>query len=575
LILKINLLTSPERGNKMKTKILLLVLILVLGFSEVFSQGTVIRYLNYNGPGNAIDEVTGIAMEPIGSVYVTGFSKGSNSDEDFATIKFNNNGDFLWVSRFNGTGNNKDRAEDIVIDQVGNVYVTGWGYMEPEALCGTIDFITIKYNTFGEEMWVKRYNGTGNGEDKAIQIALDAAGNVYVAGTSYGGNNKQDYAVVKYNNNGVQQWVARYDGVSHDADFLNAMTLDRFGNVFVTGSSYKSGQYADYVTLKYNSSGVLQWNARYNGPVNQDDKAFAIETDVHGSCFVTGASKGSGSNYDYATIKYDASGLQLWAKRYNGPGNNIDQANAMVLDPYGFCYVTGSSKGNGTNYDYATIRYDALGNEVWVKRYNTQNNGNDEALDIGIFKKLCPVNYDYPCWNFELFITGKSQGSSSGYDFLTLKYNELGDLKWSCRYSSSGSVEDVANVVVVRDELPYIWVAGRINNNYGITQISNRSSSFDNNNTVSTAPVTFKISQNYPNPFNPVTVISYDIPKDVFVELKVFDILGKEITTLVNEFQVSGTYNVNFDASNLPSGTYIYTIKAGENAESKKMVLMK
>ena len=560
----------------MKTKLILAVLVLALGFAEVFSQGTVIRALSYNGPGNGIDEVTGMVMDGSGSVYVTGFSTGTNSGEDFATIKFNNNGDFLWVSRLNGTGNYQDRATAITLDNYGNVYVTGWGYMEPtDMLCGTINYITVKYNSFGEEMWVKTYNGTGNGEDKAVAIALDAAGNVYVGGTSYAGTNKEDYVIVKYNNNGVQQWVERYDGVSHNADYLNAMKLDRSGNIFATGSSYKSGSAADYITLKYNSSGVLQWAARYNGPANSDDKAFAIETDVNGSCFVTGESKGSGSNFDYATLKYDALGNQLWLQRYNGPGNNIDEAHAICIDPYGFCYVTGSSIGSGTNYDYATIRYDFDGNMIWVKRYNTQSNGIDKALSIGIIKKLCSGNYDYPCWNFEIFVTGQSQGSTSGYDFLTLKYNELGDLKWLCRYSSSGNVEDVANVVMVRDEFPYAYVAGRVNNNYGITQISNRSSALDNNNKVNGAPAAFKLSQNYPNPFNPVTVISYDIPNDAFVELKVYDILGKEVANLVSENQISGTHNVNFDASNLPSGTYVYTIKTGANIESKKMVLIK
>jgi hypothetical protein len=353
------------------------------------------------------------------------------------------------------------------------------------------------------------------------------------------------------------------------------MTVDKYGNVHATGSSYKSGSAADYVTLKYNSEGVLQWTASYNGPANTDDKAYSVAVDVHGNCFVTGASKGSGSNYDYATLKYDASGNQLWLKRYNGPGNNIDEAHALVVDPYGFCYVTGSSIGSSSDYDYATIRYDNEGREIWVKRYNAQANGIDKALDIGIYKKLCSGFYDYPCWNFEIFVTGQSQGSGTGYDFLTLKYNELGELKWTCRYTSSGNVEDVSNVVMVRDELPYVYVAGRVNNNYGITQISNRSSAFDNNNTVTIPPAEFKLTQNYPNPFNPVTVISYDIPKDEFVVLKVYDLLGKEIANLVSENQISGTHSVKFDASNLPSGTYIYTIKAGSNIESKKMVLIK
>ncbi len=561
----------------MKTKTLLFIFLLVLGASQAFSQGVIMRVLTYNGPGNSIDEVTGMAMESNGSVYVTGFSTGTNSGEDFATIKFNNNGDFLWVSRFNGTGNVQDRSAAIVLDAYGNVYVTGWGYMEPTANpCGTIDFITIKYNTFGEQQWVKTYNGTGGGEDKAVAIALDLSGNVYVGGTSNGGTNKEDYVIVKYNNAGVQQWVARYDGVSHDADFLNAIGLDRFGNVFATGSSYKSGYGADYVTLKYNANtGALLYTARYNGPGNGDDKAYSIATDVNGNSFVTGSSKGSTSNLDYATVKYDASGSQLWAARYNGTGNNIDEGHAIIIDPYGNSYVTGFSMGTSTNYDYATLRYDQMGNQLWVQRYNSSTNGIDKAWDIDLTKRTCPGIGDYPCWNFDIYVTGQSQ-SSTGYDYLTTKYDENGVVKWSCRYTSSGNYEDVSKVLVMRDDLPYIFMGGRLNNDYGIVQVSTRYTGNDNNFSLNNQkPESFSLSQNYPNPFNPTTVITYQIPKDEFVEVTVYDLLGKQVSKLVNEFQTSGNYNISFDASNLPSGTYVYTIKAGSYVESKKMVLMK
>ena len=81
--------------------------------------------------------------------------------------------------------------------------------------------------------------------------------------------------------------------------------------------------------------------------------------------------------------------------------------------------------------------------------------------------------------------------------------------------------------------------------------------------------------QNYPNPFNPATIINYQLPKASFVTLKVFDLLGKEVKTLVNEFQESGRYNVTFNANNLASGVYIYRIQAGNFIASKKLILMR
>lgn len=85
----------------------------------------------------------------------------------------------------------------------------------------------------------------------------------------------------------------------------------------------------------------------------------------------------------------------------------------------------------------------------------------------------------------------------------------------------------------------------------------------------------FYMQQNYPNPFNPVTNITYSIPVQSNVELKIFDMLGREVMTLVNEEQASGKYSVKFDGVSIPSGVYIYTIKAGQFRDSKKLVLLK
>jgi hypothetical protein len=85
----------------------------------------------------------------------------------------------------------------------------------------------------------------------------------------------------------------------------------------------------------------------------------------------------------------------------------------------------------------------------------------------------------------------------------------------------------------------------------------------------------YALNQNYPNPFNPSTIISYQIPQNSFVTLKVYNILGKEVATLVNEQQIAGKYNFNFKASNLASGIYIYKLTAGSFTSVKKLTLLK
>lgn len=106
------------------------------------------------------------------------------------------------------------------------------------------------------------------------------------------------------------------------------------------------------------------WVRRYNGPGNGEDDAVAIAVDGNGNVYVTGYSLSS-TDYDYATIKYNANGDTLWTRRYNGPGNGSDEASAIAVDSNGNVYVTGYSIGSGTNNDFATIKYNSLGIQQW------------------------------------------------------------------------------------------------------------------------------------------------------------------------------------------------------------------
>jgi hypothetical protein len=90
-----------------------------------------------------------------------------------------------------------------------------------------------------------------------------------------------------------------------------------------------------------------------------------------------------------------------------------------------------------------------------------------------------------------------------------------------------------------------------------------------------TLPTEFSLEQNYPNPFNPSTKIKYSVPQLSKVVIKVFDILGNEIETLVNEEKPVGTYEVKFKATNLPSGIYFYQLRTGSFVETKKMLMIK
>ena len=128
-------------------------------------------------------------------------------------------------------------------------------------------------------------------------------------------------------------WVARYNP-SNNNDDARAIAVDGAGNVYVTGQSRSSGteDLFDYATVKYNSAGQQQWVARYNGPGNGFDSPTGIAVDSSGNVYVTGGSPGLGTDFDYATIKYNSAGQQQWVARYNGPKNDYDSASAIAID---------------------------------------------------------------------------------------------------------------------------------------------------------------------------------------------------------------------------------------------------
>jgi len=385
----------------------------------------------YNGPGNSSEQTSAIALDSGGNAYVTGLSVGVGTGADYATIKYDPSGNQLWVARYNGPGNDWDKAYGIAVDSGGNAYVTGVSL----GIGTAYDYVTIKYDPAGSQLWVRRYNGPGNGNDEARAIALDSSGNVYVTGLSMGSGTQLDYATIKYDPSGVQLWAATYDGPGNGNDEARAIALDSSGNVYVTGQSAGSGTGDDYATIKYDGlTGNPLWPAaaRYDGPASLDDLAWAIALDSGGNVYVTGGSDDGVTSGDYATVKYNgATGNQLWAARYNGPANGYDEAWAIALDSSGNVFITGESTGIGTSTDYVTVGYDPAGNQFWVARYDGPANGSDMAHAIAVDS------------GGSIYVTGGSEGSGSSHDYATIKYyNPAPSQLWERRYNGPANGRD-------------------------------------------------------------------------------------------------------------------------------------
>ncbi|HJW28578.1 MAG TPA: SBBP repeat-containing protein, partial [Saprospiraceae bacterium] len=231
------------------------------------------------------------------------------------------------------------------------------------------------------------YNNPDYSDEGASALAVDEQGNVYVTRTNISSGTGSDYATLKYDPNGKLLWEQRYNGPSNGDDQVSALVVDEQGNVYVTGNSMGNGTGSDYATLKYDSNGNLLWEQRYNGPGNYYDYAYALALDKQGNVYVTGASWGNGTGYDYTTLKYDPNGNLLWEQRYNGPSNDYDYARALAIDARSNIYVTGYSPGNGTKSDYVTLKYDSNGNLLWEQRYNGLGNDEDVANAIAVDKQ--------------------------------------------------------------------------------------------------------------------------------------------------------------------------------------------
>jgi hypothetical protein len=233
---------------------------------------------------------------------------------------------------------------------------------------------------------------------------------VIVAGESIGLGGSYDGVTIKYSSAGVPLWTNRYNGPGDGDDYEWRMALDGDGNVIVAGESHGSGSDWDYVTIKYSSDGIPLWTNRYNGPSNADDILTALAIDAGNNVIVTGQSTGAAGPGGFATIKYSSEGIPLWTNRYNGPGNADDSPSALALDAGDNVIVTGESIGLGGNYDGVTIKYSSAGVPLWTNRYNGPGNGDDYGWKIALDG------------DGNVIVTGESQGDGSSSDYVTIKY---------------------------------------------------------------------------------------------------------------------------------------------------------
>ncbi len=413
-------------------------------------------------PGNTT--VRDMVVDHEGSVIVGGsIEESGHSDTDSLIAKYSPYGDLLWTARHESLANGQDKVEALTVDIENNIIVAGYSDPEDSGEKG----VTIKYDPSGNALWVTPAYGPGEGFDRPVSVDTDASGNVYVAGNAVVEESVYDLVLAKYDPEGNELWLVRFDGTGGGecSDFVEDLALDAAGNAYLTGTSCD-----DLATLKYDSNGNLLWIVQYDGPGAGEDSGSAIAVRSSMSVYVTGRSESAETGPDIVTIMYDLDGNEVWASRYEGSLAAGEEAPyAIALGTNGEVYVTGESDTN-----YLTIRYSQVGEEVWVASYKPEisvpsdivvdDRGDIMVTGTSHFQdssaRICTVKYDgdgselwAECYGEPVMgsgtilqlglnpVTGLREGSfylattGSGPgglpDFLTIKYSPVSESSWS------------------------------------------------------------------------------------------------------------------------------------------------
>ncbi|MEL1245156.1 T9SS type A sorting domain-containing protein [Flavobacterium sp. DGU11] len=310
---------------------------------KVGPAGTVLWETREEAPQYAVETGMALVLDTDGNLIATGIH-WNGDDMDIKTIKYNpETGTKLWTSIYDGPGEGVDIPSAMVVDADGNIFVTGISYSGI-----SVDYITLKYTADGSEAWNVREDGPGDGSwNEATAIALDGTGNVIVTGYSPNVDGWLNYHTVKYSPAGAPLWTQAYNYENTDpnnpAAFTNsvphAVTTDAAGNVYVAGVFDTFFGFAG--TIKYDANGVQQWVDTYVSGT-ENTQAFAIA--MHDNkLYVAGTHNGSFADDGNILISYNPDGTQNWVQEstdlieagntqllFDGDGNIVVAAKGMT-----------------------------------------------------------------------------------------------------------------------------------------------------------------------------------------------------------------------------------------------------
>lgn len=446
-----------------------------------------------------------------------------NPAGDIYLTKRNTDGNFLWEVKFDQTDNTKwEKATWVATDNLGNVIVSGTlmsGYSNPVEAAS----IVMKFDSDGNLLWRNVYETSFDGS-YTKKCLVDINNNIYILGM---GSGTPGYVtkVKKFAPDGTALWTF-FDANGIGAPINFKFTPD--DAIVITGRAI-FGSINGYAKIDLDGNHIWSFpgvNSLTIGDAEGDE--FGNTYLVHGEYVMNGGTE---------LKKISSTGNLIWSNVLSLAGFRVEVGSDNQAVVCGF--------PNPNSFGSSFIKVDASGNLVW------SNPDADSTFALMLHAKLIMDGENN---------TYLAAGTLT--EMAVCKVNNDGSSAWTVTMPGS-----YANDVVLGNDNNVYVVGG------GATAKINQSTISSSENGVQLAR--FNLDQNYPNPFNPSATISFSIPSSTFTSLKVYDILGNEVATLVEGEKPAGNYEVSFDASFLSSGTYFYRLSSGSFTEVKKMILIK
>jgi len=405
--------------------------------SSTYAQKTYINqeWENTSGSIGAIQR-TASAIDNNENLIVVSNTINSSNNTDVLVTKYSPDGVILWQQTYNGSANGNDYGVQLKINNSNEIFIAAT--LEEST---SLDFGILKYSPNGNLIWSNSWNGSASGVDISADIDIDNSGNIYLVGGSESSNNFSDYAIVKFNSDGVYQWYTTYDHTNlHDA--ATSITFNS-SNLVVSGASASAPTNWDYATLEINkANGFIINTERTDVPGVGLDNVVAITSDNNNNTYLTGYVEVNG-NRNIQTVKINSNFGLEWVKNFDGGLEDV--AKAIGVDDFGNIYIAGTKENTNGGKDYITIKYDQNGNEIWNREF-----GSGGSDDVATAEHLAVSDIG------DVIITGSIENNNEK-KFGTVKYTSNGDLKFVKTFDAGNQNNEAKSIIVKNDN---IYVSG-------------------------------------------------------------------------------------------------------------------